>query len=68
MNNQISINLPNQFTKAKVEIYNMIGKLALQTEINSFDKKIDVSLLNNGIYMLKVSEGDKVGVQRLIKN
>jgi len=49
----------------KVVIYNVLGKEVLHTSITN---SIDVSHLENGIYILQLSDGVKIATQKIIKN
>ena len=50
----------------KVEIYNLLGNLVLNTTID--DEKIDVSNLSKGVYLLTVYSGTQRSVKKLIVN
>lgn len=51
-NNQISFTLPEQFTQADFKLYNLMGQMVLQNQIET--TALDVSL-NNGIYIYQIS-------------
>jgi hypothetical protein len=56
-------NASNNFS---VTIFNSIGQ-ELSTFILSKDKSIiDISELQNGLYFLKVNDGNKTGIKKLI--
>ena len=48
-----------------IELYSILGQKLL-TKINS--SKIDMSLLNNGVYLLKISNENSTYTVRVIKN
>ncbi|MDB4088141.1 T9SS type A sorting domain-containing protein [Flavobacteriales bacterium] len=50
----------------KVEIYSVNGKL-VSTESSNSINKIDVSELEKGVYILKVTSNNTIGVKRFIK-
>jgi beta-glucanase (GH16 family) len=50
----------------KVEIYNLLGNLVLNTTID--DEKIDVPNLSKGVYLLTVYSGTQRSVKKLIVN
>ena len=52
---------------AKIKVYNLLGKLVLQKEINLNNNEINISRLNSGIYIVKVSSGDQFITKKLIK-
>ncbi len=49
----------------QIIIYNVLGKAVYQTEINN-GQAINVGQLQAGIYMMKIIENGKVGLQKLI--
>lgn len=51
----------------KIEIYNVLGKKLISTNVDSRNGKVDVGFLYSGIYMLKMtSDGDTI-TKRIIK-
>ena len=52
----------------KAEIYDMIGNLTTETSFNSesLSKTIDVSFLNEGIYFLRLINGDKEITKKIV--
>ena len=48
----------------QIEVYNLLGKLLLNTEIKT--DNLDVSLLNEGVYLIKVSIEGKSKISKLI--
>jgi hypothetical protein len=53
--------------ESEIEILDMTGRSVLSETINYFDK-IDLSSLENGIYILQVKNKDKVFSKKIIKN
>jgi len=53
------------YTQLKVVIYNVLGKEILNKSITN---RIDISHLDNGVYILQLSDGAKVTTQRIVKN
>jgi hypothetical protein len=54
----------------KVEVYDMLGKLISSKEISSAileDYQFDISNFVDGIYVVKISQGDQVGIRKLVK-
>jgi hypothetical protein len=49
-----------------VKIYSVIGKDVFTEKFTGHSKKLEVSFLNKGIYILKVTEGDKIATQKLV--
>jgi hypothetical protein len=53
----------------QVSVYNSVGRLVAQNEVNNSNKKLDISTLNNGVYFLVLSENNiNISRQKLIKN
>ena len=54
---------------ALVEVYSIFGQLAHSRIINDPSKIIlDLSFLDSGIYILRISDGNKNSYVRIIKN
>jgi len=54
-NGKIYINVETNTTKS-IELYDMLGKRILSTEMNGYQKELNVSNLKAGVYILKLSE------------
>lgn len=52
--------------KARIELYNLMGQLVLNQESQSETVSVNVNHLNNGIYMLKVTQNGKVYTSKVI--
>lgn len=51
------------------QVFDILGKQVLNGNVNTTDlSQIDVSSLNSGLYLIKVSTGDKNETKRFIKN
>jgi hypothetical protein len=50
-----------------VQIYNLLGQEVLQNTYNLRNSKVDVSDLNEGVYVLKVIINDSIGTYKFIK-
>ena len=53
------------YTQLKVIIYNVLGKEILNKSITN---SIDISHLDNGVYILQLSDGVKLSTRKIIKN
>ena len=51
---KVTIQLPQGVNSANLKIYNVIGKLVLETELSRSESRLDLSELNSGIYILSV--------------
>ena len=52
--------------KTEIALYNLIGQKVLQTELHNKDSKIDVHNLNSGLFLLKLANGDKEIIKKII--
>ncbi|MCO5267485.1 MAG: T9SS type A sorting domain-containing protein [Brumimicrobium sp.] len=50
-----------------VEITNNLGQTILNTKINSNQYKVDIRNLKNGVYFLKLKQGDTIQISKIIK-
>ncbi len=63
-NNNITI---NTIDAQSINIYNSIGKLVFSSKINSRNQEIDLSELNNGLYILRVYSKSGIKQTKIIK-
>jgi endonuclease I/chitodextrinase len=52
---------------ATIEIYNILGKSILKHKLTNTDKKIDITKLNSGVYVVKIKVNDNAITKKLIK-
>lgn len=64
--NKITIQSNNQISK--VEIIDITGKVKLVEIINGKTAEINTSEISNGIYFLRINDGETILTQRIIKN
>jgi surface protein len=57
--------IDGNYTQLKVIIYNVLGKEILNKSITN---SIDISHLDNGVYILQLSDGVKLITRKIIKN
>ncbi|WP_396195255.1 S8 family serine peptidase [Flavobacterium sp.] len=62
----LKVSFPNHFSKASISIYNNLGQLILEEEINP-DAIIVFDNLSNGIYTYSLKSGDFVQFGKLVK-
>ncbi|WP_343329399.1 endonuclease [Polaribacter staleyi] len=53
---------------AKINIYNLLGKLISTSVINKSKNNIDISNLSKGVYLVKINSGKQFITKKLIKN
>ncbi len=64
-NGKIYITSKNASSK-EITIYDVLGKRVLQTNLNVNNKEVNVSVLNSGVYIIKIQEGDASTTRKLI--
>ncbi len=65
---KLQITISNlQIEKAELEIFDVMGKLIQKGKLKSQKEEIDISLLEKGVYYLKVSREGKSVVKKFIK-
>jgi hypothetical protein len=64
-NNKFTIK-SNSSDKKQVSIYNVLGKKVLETRFSGTKSDINVSTINAGIYILKVTESGKTATKKLV--
>lgn len=64
-NNSFTIKSSNAYKKV-VTIYNVLGKKVLSTSFSGIKSDIDVSSISSGLYILKVTEGNKIATSKLV--
>lgn len=52
--------------EAKLEIYNIAGIIVYRKDLRSSQETIDMSLYPEGIYLVKVNQGDAVKVEKIV--
>jgi len=64
----LNIELKNSATNVTYEVYDVLGKQILNQSLTSESlPQIDVSNLNSGLYLIRISLGDKTETKRFIK-
>jgi len=63
----LNIQLPTGTEKAEVGVFDISGRLVSSKTISSNDVSLDVQKFSKGIYIIRVTTNNKIGVQRFIK-
>lgn len=63
----VNINLRDGLEGARVDVYNVLGKRIMSSEISSINSRLNVSNWNSGIYLVRVSNGEVSQTKRLVK-
>lgn len=64
---EFNIELPNGIESARIEILDVLGKQLVFNEISKLNSVVDVSAINSGIYVVRVSHGNSSHTKRIIK-
>lgn len=51
----------------KVDLFNSLGKLILSKETSGQEFKLDLTSIDQGVYFLRISSGNKIAFKRIIK-
>lgn len=51
-----------------IKIYDILGKLVTSKTINNSNNYVDISNINKGIYLVKMTSGKETSVKKLIRN
>lgn len=62
-----NVELPNAIESAIVEVHDVLGKRLFSSQVTSLSPNVDVTNLNSGIYLVRVSSGDVSQTKRIIK-
>lgn len=65
---EVNIQLPTGTEKAKVSVYDRVGRLVSTQDVSQNNSKVDVTSLASGMYLIRVSTDTKIGAQRFIKS
>ncbi|MFB9052656.1 DNRLRE domain-containing protein [Formosa undariae] len=52
---------------ADLKLYDVVGKLVLQKQIENENQSVDVSSLNGGIYFVRVNNNGRISTKKIIK-
>ncbi len=65
-NGVLSISTKDKVNTIKVEVFNMVGDKVYQVILKKNELKIDVSCLPKGIYFIKIDDGEKKSIKKII--
>lgn len=63
----VNIQLPSGTDRAVAGVYDYTGREIISRTVTTTDRELDVSNLASGIYIIRVTAGDKIGAQRFIR-
>jgi len=64
---EIVVNLSSNFKITKVEVFALTGELVAKTEFSGSSLKLNLTSLNTGMYLVKISNEMGTAVQRIVK-
>ena len=64
---EFSIDFPQNITTVNIEVYNILSKRVYTGKISEFDKTVNVSSWNSGVYLVKLSNEELSQTKRFIK-
>ena len=63
----VTIQLPNGIMDGSIEVFDLLGKFVKRKQINKVDNKLNLSYLNQGVYLIRLTSEGKTGVTKFIK-
>jgi len=67
ISNQLNIKLPNEISDGSVEIFDFSGKSVFKSKVNRFENVLNLNSLSSGMYIIKLTTEDRIGIKKLIK-
>ena len=64
---EFNVELPSTIELAKIEVYDVLGKMIYSSQISNMNSIIDSSNWHNGIYLVRVSSAEISQTKRIIK-
>jgi len=62
----VTLQLPFDTNKANVKIFDYLGKILIQKNLNNTNNNLDISNLSTGIYFVRIQSDTKVGTKKLV--
>lgn len=66
--NKVNLNIPDIKGTASVRVFDVYGKMVLQTTTARINSEMDLSQLASGVYMIKVVNNGKEGMVKVVKD
>ncbi|GEC77232.1 S8 family serine peptidase [Flavobacterium aquatile] len=64
----ISFSIPDGFLNSKIMIYNSLGQIVLEQNINQSNPTLSLENLNSGVYFYKIASANTTQTGKIIKN
>jgi len=69
VNHNLEISFSQNLSKGEIVIIDLLGKSVITQKFNdSISALVDVSSLNNGLYIVKINSGNRTQIKRFVKN
>lgn len=66
--NEVNIILPSALESANVRLYDVLGKIIMETTVSANNSKLNLSAFSKGIYLLKIEAEESSKTFKLVKN
>ncbi|RIA10111.1 putative secreted protein (Por secretion system target) [Flavobacteriaceae bacterium MAR_2010_72] len=63
----LNVYLPAGFENAKLTVFDVLGKVIYDVEMNSLKSSINISKWNSGVYLVKISTDKATQTKRFVK-
>ncbi|HET8810090.1 MAG TPA: T9SS type A sorting domain-containing protein [Flavobacteriaceae bacterium] len=64
---EIAIELPSQIENGRASIYNILGEMLYSQPLNSLNTTINIAAWSDGVYLIKIGNGNVSTTKRFIK-
>ncbi len=64
---EFTVKFTHEPSKAGLEVYNLLGEKVFNSPLLTNKNNFDLSMLGNGIYLIKISEGNNFRFKKIIK-
>ncbi|WP_299840028.1 T9SS type A sorting domain-containing protein [uncultured Tenacibaculum sp.] len=68
VSNNMNIQLPSDVDTAKVDVYDLSGRVIKTGIVSQLSKELDFNTVGSGLYTLVIRSENKLGVKKIIKN
>lgn len=63
----LNIQLPSGVLKADVELFDLSGRLLMNSKVTALNKSVNVADLSTGVYLVKIQSEGKTGTKQFLK-
>ena len=68
VSNELFISFPTNFSEAKICLYNTLGQIILEKDIQNTNTSLSLQNINLGIYFYKIKSNSFTQTGKIIKN